>query len=372
MTPLLRSLDDVQKMLASRPGTAVVLACALCGCGLDGEAAPDAASALSQAGFRQDEPATDDLSEDAAMDTALPPERLWAPGDLGMGTKGKAPCFPATAKDYDMVLGRAGEIEVEVKDFTALFHAYTLDSTKPRIVTIEMRKDIVHELIDQELLALVATRKGYESTQVGDLLRKRELADMIRKDMKKQAESEIGEESYKKHYKANPKKYMIHPDQRRVVQILVKGKKNAQKIQDGIRDAKPKLSEIVKMARTVSIDPEAGETGGKTGWFDREGMGESGHEVPENVALAAFKLKNAGDISGQPLPSSAGWHVVVLLASRNEKWIPYSKVRGSIVARFVDERTEVLVDNLLDSMKKNHPVSVQMSLLEKISPVPCL
>lgn len=368
---------------ALAPGLAVTLTLVLAAGGCDDEeketAKPEAdpAEELSKAGFKQpDEDSGEKPDEESAEDVdegELPPERLWSPKELGFGKKSKkGECFPMTEKDYQQVVGRAGDQVVLVQDFTAIFHAYTLDATKNEEDTLENRKKLVHELIDQELLALAARRKGYESKQVGELLKKRELASMIKKDMRDQAKSEQSEEAYQKFYKQNPKKYMIHPDQRKIVTILIKGKKAAAKLIARVKAEELSMKQFMKYARSMSLDPDAKKTSGKTGWFDREGMDKKDRVVPEVVAQAAFKLKKKGDLYKHPLPSSSGWHVIRLLTERDEKWIPFYKVRGSIAAKFVSQRQDELVEKLLDNMKKNHPVSVNKSTLEKISPAPCL
>ncbi|MBW2263322.1 MAG: hypothetical protein JRG91_15250, partial [Deltaproteobacteria bacterium] len=171
-------------MRLAAPCATALAACLAIGCGADGDSdAGDAPSKLSKAGFKK-APGAVNEKEAEPVDKTLPPERLWSPKELGFAKKGKAgkSCFPRSEKDYAMVLGRAGDLIVKVEDFTATFHTFKLDSTKDGEDSLDRRKKIVHELIDKELLALVAKRKGYESKQVGSLLQKRELADMIRKD----------------------------------------------------------------------------------------------------------------------------------------------------------------------------------------------
>lgn len=346
----------------------------LAACNGEGEpdtGSPDAPSKLSKAGFKSP-PASPSDPTPTDEERTLPPERLWSPKELGFAKKKSKGCFPRTEKDYAMVVGRAGDMTVRVEDFTAIFHTFTLDSTKNEVDTLDSRKALVHDLLDQELLALSARRKGYESKQVGSLLKKRELADMIRKDLREQAASEISEEAYKKYYKTHPEKYMVHPVQRRIVQIIVKPKKTAKILIDRFIKDKTTIAAFSKEARSISLDPEAKDTSGRTGWFDSEGLGAHGHVVPMKIAEAAFKIKKKGGIHPHALPSSKGFHVIMLLSTREEKWTPYKKVRLSIVSKFVGERQKVLEDKLLEAMKRTHPVSVYLNLLEKISPVPCL
>lgn len=356
------------------PCAAALTACLAFGCAGEGDKdKDDEPSKLSKAGFKK---AAEVLpqKEKEPVDRTLPPERLWSPKELGFSKKGKVKkgCFPSSEKEYAMVVGRAGELVVKVEDFTATFHTFTLDSTKDEKDTLDMRKKLVHELIDQELLALAARRKGYESKQVGNLLQKRELADMIRKDMRDQAKSEISEEAYKKYYKTHPEKFMIHPDQRRVVQIIVKPKKTAKKLIKQYVAEKISIKDFSKAARSFSLDPAAKENSGRTAWFDREGLGAKGNVLPMKIADAAFRIKQKGDLYKSPLPSSKGFHVIMLLSTREEKWTPYKKVKYSIMSKFVSERQKVLVEKMLENMKRNHPVSVYLNLLEKISPVPCM
>jgi len=156
------------------------------------------------------------------------------------------------------------------------------------------------------------------------------------------------------------------------VQIIVKPKKKAAKLIKQYVEEKITVKAFSKAARSISLDPASNETSGRTSWFDREGLGAKGHVLPMKLAEAAFKIKKKGDLHKSPLPSSKGWHVLMLMSTREEKWTSYKKVRYSIVAKFVSERQQVLIEKMLENMKKNHPVSVYMNLLEKISPVPCL
>ena len=350
------------------PVLAITLSLAWCDgkAGTSPDAAGDRADREPPAGPEAGTAEGPDRDEDAV----LPPESLWSPRELGKGKSKR--CFPRTMKEYKLVLGRAGDLVVRVEDFTAVFHSFTLDATRTGGDSVEARRQIVGGLIDQELLALAARKKGYKSDQVGSLLKKRELADMIRRDLYDQAAGEIGEATFKKHYKAHPEKYRVHPVQRRIAQIVVKGKKAAQKLIARYIGEKVTTTVFCKEARSISLEPSAKDTSGRTDWFDREGMNEKARIVPEKHAAAAFKIPAWGNVHPHPLPSSSGWHVIQLLAIREEQWIPFPEVRDSIAQKFIGERQEELLGSLLDSLKKSHPVSVNGQLLERISRVPCL
>jgi peptidyl-prolyl cis-trans isomerase C len=168
--------------------------------------------------------------------------------------------------------------------------------------------------------------------QTQDKLRKN-ISKMLAQQrwMQSQAKApDITEADAKKFYESNPKEFQ-QPETVKASHILfmvdegaseevVNSKKAAAEKAAG-RAAKGE--DFTALAKELSEEPGAAETGGDLGFFPKDRM------VPE-FADAAFSQK-VGEV-GQPVKTQFGWHVIKVTDKRDAGEVPFAEVKDQLAA----------------------------------------
>jgi peptidyl-prolyl cis-trans isomerase C len=96
-----------------------------------------------------------------------------------------------------------------------------------------------------------------------------------------------------------------------------------------------KGGDFAALSGQYSTDPGAKQQGGDLGYFKRNEM------VPE-FATAAFALKD-GEVSGTPVHSQFGWHVIQTLEHRRAPPVPFDKAKDELRQKIIQEGVQKAV-----------------------------
>ena len=95
---------------------------------------------------------------------------------------------------------------------------------------------------------------------------------------------------------------------------------------------------FAQLAAQYSIDPISGPRGGSLGWLTEEQMFEP-------VAKAVATLSK-GAVTGEPVKTSAGWHVVLLEDIREQPPLPFEAARGQLMLKVRQQQSVEYFDHL--------------------------
>lgn len=112
-----------------------------------------------------------------------------------------------------------------------------------------------------------------------------------------------------------------------------------------LAEAKKDLSQFAKLAKENSDDTASAAKGGDLGFFSDKEM------VPE-FSKAAFSMK-PNTISNKPVKTQYGYHIIMVTDRAAASTDPFDKVKDDIKAYLVNQKQIELVDNLVESLKKN-------------------
>jgi peptidyl-prolyl cis-trans isomerase C len=102
-----------------------------------------------------------------------------------------------------------------------------------------------------------------------------------------------------------------------------------------------------KLAKELSEEPGAKETGGDLGYFSKDRM------VPE-FATAAFSQKT-GEI-GKPVKTQFGWHVIKVTDKKPAGTTPFEEVKDQIAAYLKSMKQREAVQGILKNLKDSAKV----------------
>jgi peptidyl-prolyl cis-trans isomerase C len=170
-------------------------------------------------------------------------------------------------------------------------------------------------------------------------------------------ESQIGDKAtvsdtdIKKFYDENKKEFE-HPEMVRASHILIRVPEDAdekvvaekKKAADAaLARVTSKKEDFTTVAKEVSEEPGAKESGGDLNFFPKDRM------VPE-FANAAFAMKK-GDISKEPVRTKFGWHVINVTDRKDSGTMPYDEVKGQVGSYLEGGKRRDAVRTIIDSIR---------------------
>jgi peptidyl-prolyl cis-trans isomerase C len=228
------------------------------------------------------------------------------------------------------------------------------------------RKASSVDIKDADLEAEVARIKGQfpsedafkaEMTKAGE--NDSSFRDSVKKMIQQQKwmESQIGDKAtvsdadIKKFYDGNKKEFE-HPEMVRASHILIRVPEDAdekvvaekKKAADAaLARVTSKKEDFTTVAKEVSEEPGAKESGGDLNFFPKDRM------VPE-FANAAFAMKK-GDISKEPVRTKFGWHVINVTDRKDSGTMPYDEVKGQVGSYLEGGKRRDAVRTIIDSIR---------------------
>lgn len=205
----------------------------------------------------------------------------------------------------------------------------------------ELRNKIKEELIDLEVIAQEARKKGLDKQP--------EVIQMIEVTKQNILRSAFAQDYIKNHPIEEIKLMQVYENQKqalagkkeyKVAHILVDSEKEAQAIAASLKNK----GKFDKIAKEKSKDQGSKAEGGELGWSN-----PAAFAPPFGEAL--LKL-NKGQISA-PVQTPSGWHIIKLADVRDFVIPPYAKVKGELEKRLHQMALRDAVKALRDSAKIN-------------------
>jgi peptidyl-prolyl cis-trans isomerase C len=164
-------------------------------------------------------------------------------------------------------------------------------------------------------------------------------------------QAKVADEDIKKFYEENKKEFE-HPELVRASHILIRVPEDAdektvaekKKAADAaLARVANKKEDFTAVAKEVSEEPGAKESGGDLNFFPKDRM------VPE-FANAAFAMKK-GEISKEPVRTKFGWHVINVTDRKDSGTMPYDEVKQQVGAYLEGGKRREAVRGVIDSIR---------------------
>lgn len=289
------------------------------------------------------------------------------------------PVSGLTADQAAKVVAKVGERTITLGDF-----ARTLDRMDPfdrlRYQTKERRRELLGEMIDVELLAQEARRRGLDKQpEVQDALRQL-YRDALLQKMRDTLPPPAGipADEVKAYYEANAERY-IEPERRRVASIVTASKADAEK--------------ALKLAQKVKTPNEWGElflkssitapkTKGQNDPVDLAGdLGIVGPpddpkggnvKVPDAVRAAVFKITTVGQVADSVVEAEGKFFVVRLSGMTAGHKRTLQEADRSIRVAILQQRMQDMEKKLDEDLRVKFPVQIDDKALANVKLPPGL
>jgi hypothetical protein len=271
------------------------------------------------------------------------------------------------------VVAKVGERTITLGDF-----ARTLERMdqfdRVRYQSRDRRRELLEEMIDVQLLADEARRRGMDKDpEAADALRMI-LRDALLADARLglPTPAQIGEQEVRAYFEAHPEKFS-EPERRRVAAIVLKDKAEAAKVlKDALKVKTPAAWGDLFFKHSVTAPKTKGpanpaELAGDLGIVgppsDPRGANA---KVPEPVRATAFKLKDVNEVSPDLVESEGRWLVVRLTGVTQPHKRTLAEADRAIRVLLVQERIAERERLLEDELKKKFPVEIDDAALASV------
>jgi tetratricopeptide (TPR) repeat protein len=273
------------------------------------------------------------------------------------------------------VLAKVGSRQITLGDYAA-----TLERMDPferlRYQSAERRKQLLNELIDLELLAEEAKRRGLDKQpqtqeRVRQMLRD-ELLAQVRSSAP--APKDVSEAEARAYYDQHRDDFR-EPERRRVAHIALGSEAEAKAVLEKALNASPAewgklVAEKSRDAKTKPGPSTAPELAGDLGI-----VGPPGHprgdnpQVPEALRAAVFEIDKLGGVLPRPVAVDGRYHLVRMTGQTGARDRSFADAERSIRVALVQEQIRARETALEAELKQKYPVTIDEAQLAKI-PLP--
>lgn len=271
------------------------------------------------------------------------------------------------------VLAKVGNHEITLGEFAA-----TLDRMDPferlRYQSADSRKQLLNELIDLELLAEEARRRGLTKQpeteeRVRQMLRDELLAQVRRSTV---SPGDISEADARRYYDEHRDDFR-EPERRRVAHIALPSEIEAKALLEKAQAASAadwgKL--VAEKSRDAKTKPSAGlppELAGDLGIVGPPSHPRGANPaVPEPLRAAVFEVEKVGGVLPRVVAAAGAFHIVRMTGKTDARDRTFADAERSIRVALVQERIRAREAELESELKKKYPVTIDEAQLAKIA-----
>jgi len=283
-----------------------------------------------------------------------------------------APAGKLTPELARQVLAKVGEREITLGDY-----AETLERMDPferlRYQSPERRKQLLNEIIQVELLAEEAKRRGLDKQPETQERVRQMLRDELLRDMRQSvpAPAEIPEIEVRAYFDSHHDEFK-EPERRRVAHLLLGSEAQAKAALQKALGAS--AADWGKLVAQVSLDkpaPSAGpaptELAGDLGIVGPPGHPRGANpRVPEALRAAVFEIDKLGGVLDRVVTEAGHFHVVRMTGRTEARDRSYQDAERTIRVALVQERIRAREAELEQELKKRFPVSVDDEALSRV------
>jgi peptidyl-prolyl cis-trans isomerase C len=283
-----------------------------------------------------------------------------------------APPGKLTPELARQVLAKVGDREITLGDY-----AETLERMDPferlRYQSPDRRKQLLNEIIQVELLAEEAKRRGLDKLPETQERVRQMLRDELLRDVRQSAPApaDIPEAEVHAYFDSHHDEFK-EPERRRVAHLLLASDAQAKAALQKALAAS--AADWGKLVTQVSLDKPPASTGPTPTELagDLGIVGPPGHprganpRVPDALRTAVFEIGQVGGVLDHVVAESGHFHVVRMTARTEARDRSYQDAERTIRVALVQQRIRAREAELEQELEKRYPVSVDDAALSQV------
>lgn len=295
------------------------------------------------------------------------------------GTEASSTVGGLTPEQASRVLAKVGDKSITLGDF-----AQTLERMdqfdRLRYQTKERRRELLNEIVDAELLAMEARRRGLDKLPESEDAVRQILRDAILAQARAAmpAPTEIPASEVRAYYEAHADRFS-EPERRRVAVIVLESKADAEKVLKAaakIKNATEWGELFYEHSITAPKTKPANaplETAGDLGIVgppeDKRGANP---KVPEPIRAAVFRIAGVGSVANEVIRDGNRYFVVRMNGITAAHHRSLAEADRTIRIALMQEKMQKIERDLEEGIRKKYPVEINEKALANVKIPPAL
>jgi len=278
-----------------------------------------------------------------------------------------------TPEQAARVLAKVGDRTITLGDYAAALER--MDSfERSRYQSAERRRLLLNEMVDLELLAQEARRRGLDKQPETEERLRQMLRDELLRDARKEVANpnDIPEAEVRAYYEQHKDEF-DDPERRRVAHIALTNQAEAKKVLALALKATP--AEWGKLVTENSTDKgprglgsSPPELAGNLGIVGPPGHARGASTlVPEPVRAAVFKIEQDSGVYPELVQDGSTFHIVRLASRSPARTRTYEEAQRSIRVTLAQQASRQRELQLEQDMRAKFPVTIDQAALAKVS-----
>ncbi len=236
----------------------------------------------------------------------------------------------------------------------------------PRLHTLFLnnasRQDTIEKIIDKEMLAIEAKKRGYDTHQKVAAELKTKLAAIMHKRITTAVlKTTVTDEQLRAYYDKNITLYK-RPEKVRIRHILFSNKTDAQKLLTQIVQQPVSPHKFRSLAKEKSEDTERKNRRGDMNFITKDNI-----QIAPEIIKAAFKLKKNSDVYPNVIKTKDGFHIIMRTAHQEAMDLSFEDAKErlyNVVQRKVRKNQ---VANAIQKLKERFLVKIYEENLKYVT-----
>jgi peptidyl-prolyl cis-trans isomerase C len=284
--------------------------------------------------------------------------------------------FKLSEEQAAQVLARVGDRTITLGDYVAAIER--MDTfERLRYQSPDRRKLLLKEMIDVQLLADEARRRGLDKLPETEERLRQVLRDELMKEVRRSvpSASDLPEADVRKYYDEHKEEFS-DPERRRVSHIAAGSRAAAEKLLEKAKTAT--AAEWGAMVRENSIAPVPKELGSMPVELagDLGIVGPPGHprganpRISDAIRAAAFKVEKSGDVLPEVVEDKGKFEIVRVTAITPARDRTFAESERSIRVTLVQQLVKQKEAELDKELRARFPVTIDEAALAKVKATP--
>jgi peptidyl-prolyl cis-trans isomerase C len=263
-------------------------------------------------------------------------------------------------------LAEVGGVKVTIGDFESAL-AKQSPLMRKELEDLGKRKEFLDKLLNMEVLAAEAARRGYDKDPEAVSVLRNQLASLMHRQIADGIpEAQPTDEALRAYYDANIESYR-KPAKVRARHILVSDETKARQLLENVKGTKPSQYEFRRLAQENSEDETTRLRGGDLTFFPMPGEARGDDPVvPAPVAEAAFRIKDNGDLFPELVKSDKGFHIIMRTGYRDKMDLAFEDTRDRLVMLVQREQRKDSVEKAIDDLQQRFKIDLQEENLKEV------
>lgn len=235
------------------------------------------------------------------------------------------------------------------------------DYARRRYLSPEQKKKYVEGLVQIEVMAREAQRRGYDrDPEVVRQLKQHMISKLVNAEIGEKVTAEdVTDAEVEQYYRTNLERWK-QPEQVRVSQIQVAERAAAEKIAAEARSGASAETTFRELVARHSTDEDSKPRDGDLAFIDRGST-----RYPAAIVEAAFALKKIGELS-PVIQTDRGFHVLRLTQRRPGFTRPLAEVAADVRRQVLADKRAKKMDELVAETRKGLKVEIYEDQLAKV------